>query len=73
MDVQQREKQLNIVLRLGEDVLKSPSLSDDDRTKLEGDCAMLKRRWENLTEKAQKSQKRYNRLCLCHSHPASTF
>lgn len=55
----QKEKQLNIVLRLGEDVLQSPSLSDDDRMKLEEDSAMLKERWGKLAEKIQSSMERY--------------
>ena len=55
----QKEKQLNIIFRLGEDALQSPSLSDDDRMKLEEDSAMLKERWETLTEKIQSSLKRY--------------
>ena len=59
VDIDQKEKQLNIVYRLGEDLSQSPSLSDEDRTKLNEDVTILKNRWTSLREKVETINTRY--------------
>ncbi|XP_028414134.1 dystrophin-like isoform X2 [Dendronephthya gigantea] len=63
--IEQKEKQLNIILRLSEEILQSFSLSDEDRTMVEDDTQTLQKRLTNLTEKTQANVKRLNqRRCL---------
>lgn len=56
--IEQKEKQLNIILRLSEDALQSSSLSDEDRNTIHEDTDVLQKGLATVTEKTQTNFKR---------------